>query len=496
MTKFFILFHRILGTVLSLLFLVWFLSGFVMIYHGFPNIGTKEYRHQTALPDSLPEIGLIRTKIPETQNIRSLSVRVFREKPIFDVKTDSANYLFSADTLLSQIHEGVPFSEIETYANRWNNAGINRVDTLRTFDQWIPTGRFKKDFPIYKFQFADSEKTYLYISSVSGKAIQSVNRNQRFWSWLGPIPHYIYFWQLRQHGKEWASVVTWLSGIGSLMCLAGIVLGVRSYLIGYRKKKRFRTPYRKFYYKWHHILGFFFGFFVLMFVFSGMMSLNDLPQWVVKTHDTDISRKLRKPTDLNLSAFTADYRSLLKQHKGEIKEISFEQFGEKPYYSVIIGEKKQHFDASSSVPTWLYLTESDVLQRLSLVSDAPKSISLITEFDDYYVSFSNRTELLPAYKVIANDADKSVFYVQPNTGRTVYFNKNMRTGKWIYPAFHSLRFKFFAERPLLRHVVLWILMIGGTIVSFTGVALSIKYINRLIRKKRRKNFHKECTQKS
>ncbi len=65
MKKFFIQLHRILGTALSLAFLMWFLSGMVMIYSGFPRANKKmafnnsesvsQYKHQIAMPaDSLP----------------------------------------------------------------------------------------------------------------------------------------------------------------------------------------------------------------------------------------------------------------------------------------------------------------------------------------------------------------------------------------------------------------------------------------------------------
>ena len=34
--------HRILGTLLCILFLMWFLSAFVMMYHRFPRVSAKE----------------------------------------------------------------------------------------------------------------------------------------------------------------------------------------------------------------------------------------------------------------------------------------------------------------------------------------------------------------------------------------------------------------------------------------------------------------------
>lgn len=485
MIKFLIHTHRILGTLLSVMFLVWFLSGMVMIYHHFPNLGSEENKHLTALPDSLPEISILRNRVPEGEKIKSLSVQMFRERPVFRIKTDADSYLLSADTLLTPLSESVPFGEIEAYARRWNSAQINRVDTLRRLDQWIPYDSYKADFPIYKFRFADPDKTFLYVSSVTGRALQQVTFRQRVWAWLGPIPHMLYFWQFRQHRDGWVTFVSWLAGIGSLMCLAGIVLGIRSYWMVYRKRKRFKTPYRKFYFKWHHILGFFFGFFVFMFVLSGLMSFNDLPQWMVRTHDTSVASKLRKSADIDLSAFAADYRLLLADYpRGEVKEISFNQYGKKPYYSVIAGKKAENIDASHTRLESLCLSEEDVLQRLSEVTPAPKTISLMTEFDNYYVGFTKRMEL-PVYKVIADDADGNTFYVNPKTGRTRHFNKNLRAGKWIYPAFHSLRFKFFAERRLLRDIVLWTLMIGGTLVSFTGVVLGTKYVIRIITKRKK-----------
>ncbi len=34
--------HRMLGTVLSILFLVWFLSGMVMMYHSYPKVSQQQ----------------------------------------------------------------------------------------------------------------------------------------------------------------------------------------------------------------------------------------------------------------------------------------------------------------------------------------------------------------------------------------------------------------------------------------------------------------------
>ena len=66
-----------------------------------------------------------------------------------------------------------------------------------------------------------------------------------------------------------------LPGIGCLMCLAGGYLAIRD-LRWARRRGKGLTPYKKFWYKWHHLAGLLFGLFVLTFVFSGMMSLATL----------------------------------------------------------------------------------------------------------------------------------------------------------------------------------------------------------------------------
>ena len=60
LTKLMYTIHRILGTLLSILFFVWFLSAFVMMYHRFPRVSEKEKLQKlellTQTTDSLPDI--------------------------------------------------------------------------------------------------------------------------------------------------------------------------------------------------------------------------------------------------------------------------------------------------------------------------------------------------------------------------------------------------------------------------------------------------------
>ncbi len=268
LTKIFYSFHRILGTILSILFLIWFLSGFVMIYHTFPKVSNRDtYKNMDVLQGDILPIDSIIKKSDST--ITKLALQSYANKPFFVVSSSGNNSRIFADLSMQNVPSST-YEQIKEYAQRWNDAEIVQVDTLRELDQWIPFGRLKKEFPIYKFYFGDKDKHQLYISSRTGEALQFTDENNRFWAWLGAIPHWVYFTSLRQNSQLWIDVVVWLSGIGSLMCLSGIILGVRSYIVQYRRRKKLKTPYKKIIYKWHHILGFIFGIFGIINVWNSL----------------------------------------------------------------------------------------------------------------------------------------------------------------------------------------------------------------------------------
>jgi hypothetical protein len=377
------------------------------------------------------------------------------------------------------------YPEIETYARRWCDAGIARVDTLRELEQWIPFSRLRNDFPIYKFYFSDKDKHQLYVSSVSGEALQFTNKNNRFWAWLGAIPHWVYFTSLRWNSQLWMDVVIWLSGLGCIMCIAGIIIGLRSYIVRYRKKKKWETPYKKPAYKWHHILGFIFGIFVFTFVFSGMMSLATVPKWMVKVHNPDIQRKLFASDTVALQNYTLDYRKIIEQYKGEIKSIELASFGDVPLYKAIIGSQMYVFDASGDEVKLLEITGQMIENRLSKIHSEQISITLMHEYDNYYVDKKNRLPL-PVYKVDVSDADNSTYYINLQNGNIRYFNTNTKVRRWTYQVLHSFKLGFLVKRPVLWNIIMWTTMIGGTLVSLTGVWLGVRYVGRWFKSRKRK----------
>lgn len=57
--------HRILGTILAPLFVLWLISGSVMIFSSYPRLGDAADRVADTIPELLPPLDSVRSRLPE-----------------------------------------------------------------------------------------------------------------------------------------------------------------------------------------------------------------------------------------------------------------------------------------------------------------------------------------------------------------------------------------------------------------------------------------------
>lgn len=473
--------HRITGTIISLFLLMWFITGLVLIYHSFPNVSAPDkYKHMSVLPDSLPSVNTVLEEAGETQKqIKNLSVTYFQDQVLFALeKKDTTTYITPNEESKAPITK----QTLLNIGSDWVNAPIIKIDTLTERDIWIMYSKYDRELPIYKLHFDDDLKHQLYISSRTGEIQQFTNKDERFWAWIGSIPHKFYVPALRKHTDAWVWALTIGGIIGLLGGITGMILGINVLYRNYKNRHQLTSPYKKRWYRWHHILGLFFGIFVITFSFSGAMALQRIPQWVIKTHgDYRASDSKVRGKQLPLDHYKLDY-NLLKKHYPAIKSIEWSHFQDIPIYNIIVDDKTLCIDASSDSIKELQLTENQIIDAIKKVHEPTNTykIKLINEYEEYYLSRKNELPL-PVYKVEVDNEDKSNYYVNPATGKFKYVNKTNRVKKWVFSGLHYLNIKFLIERPLLWNILLWILCIGGILFSLTGVVLSFKYTFRKIK---------------
>jgi hypothetical protein len=469
--------HRISGRIICLLFLMWFVTGLVLIYHAFPNVKDaqrNEKKEPLSAAAEWPDIQTLLSRIPEPDAaISGIRLYRFQGQTLFDVKTQKGAYTLCAD--MSQTPLPVTWETVRRTARQWVDAPAFRVDTLQERDQWIMYSSYLRKMPVYKFYYQDEERHQLYIAARTGEVLQFTTKSERFWAWVGAIPHKFYFPFIRKDADRWILLITLGGIVGCIAAVSGLCTGLSVVRRRYKATHRIECPYRKRRYRWHHITGLIFGLFLITWAFSGAMSMQKIPQWVVKTYGNyRISpEELRGPLP-TAEEYVMDYRAVRKAYP-EVKEIEWSNFGRTPVYNLIIGNRTLSLDASTVAGNELSLSESQVEEAIRNVhgDEAELRITPIRAYDEYYLTRKGDLPL-PVYKVEIKNVDKSRYYVNPKTGDFKYINRSRMVKKWVFSGLHYFQIKWLVDRPILWTLTIWIVSIGGAIVCLTGTIISIK----------------------
>ena len=250
--------HRWLGIAGCVLFVAWFVSGVVMMYARMPGLANEERLARA------PALDLSRITLSPAEaaaqiglDVDRVQVGMLQGRPVYRFGGREQTIVF-ADT--GELFEGIAREEAEEIARRYapGHTGALRhaaVITATDPDQWTIQARAR--MPMHRFDLDDPDDTHLYVSEVTGDVVLRTTRAERFWGYLGPVFHWVYFTPLRKNGPLWTEFIIWSSLIGCVMCITGIVWGFWRY----SPRKRFRlkrvsttSPYAG-WMKWHHVAG-------------------------------------------------------------------------------------------------------------------------------------------------------------------------------------------------------------------------------------------------
>lgn len=467
---------------------MWFITGIVMLYQHYPHFTKKSrLKHTPVLSvKEMPSVDSI-TKLAfengiDTSRYFSLTLdNSLIGQSYFIAENDEKSVSFSAngDTLPPT---KVDRNYLDKIAARWNEK-IESIDTIVDLDQWTPFSRLRASLPFYRLNLSGDEGRQLYVASSDGKILNEHTRKQRFLAWAGAIPHWIYFTKLRQDIDLWSRVVIILSALGCFMVLTGIYVGVEVYLKRRKKTGKLDSPYKKLRYRWHHILGTVGGIFIFAWIFSGMMSLVNLPEWATGV-PADRDRFEAVSHNITASNNHIDYRTLpIKEING--KSIKWTSFGKIPVITVITPEKTIAYDCSSGVVKELNITETDIQETVEQSLKAkPEKIELMNDYDSDYMASRKKEIPLPVYKVTMGDKYNTVIYINPKTGDSKLCDRSTRMYNLVYKKPHSLMFNCLTTRPWLWMITMWTLLLCGVVVSITGIWISYDYLKRTFKKKK------------
>jgi hypothetical protein len=450
--------------------LSWFLSGIVMMYVAFPQpLGAERLL-------SLPMINwqacchVAEGTLPDGQPMARAEIEMLRGVPVLRLPRPPA----PDQTISLADGSGVGILELGE-AQEVALAAMTRPDGVAPpiaaaeeveEDQWI-LNRFEREQPIYRFTFGDSDGTVLYITGVSGRIVLRTTASQRFWNWLGAIPHMIYFKDLRTNRWLWIQTVIWTSIIGSFLTLFGLYLGIAQWGRG---KNRQMSPYRGMFY-WHHITGLVFGVIALAFVASGLVSMN--PWGFLDGRGAAGERGRLEGSAPRWTAVRASINAL-QAHAVNAVHLSLSRYGGDLYWLATQADGTvARLDAAGN-PAPLSEAELTTAGTRLAGTNAIAEQRLMNEPDAYFISQGGR---LPVYRIILNDAESTRYYLDPTTGALLArLDTNRRWHRWLFGAVHRLDFAAWVRVRPAWDIILIVLMLGGSTVSATGVYLAVRRV--------------------
>lgn len=487
--KWLILIHRYLGIALSLLFVIWFLSGIGMIYAG----GMPGLRQQTRL-DRLPALDWSQVRISPMEAASHVGAEEFPGQVVLLTIMGRPAYRLGfggtvfADT--GEVLEQVGPAETKAIAARFvrlPESAVHEAGVVTRADQWTINQR--RNLPLHKFEVDDGDGTELYVSPRSAEVVVHTTRGSRALAWVAAIPHWLYFTPLRTNDRVWQQVVIWSAALGTFGALIGLVLAV----IQFAPRRPFRfsrigsyIPYSG-WMRWHYLTGLFFGVFALTWVFSGLLSMEP-GNWASSGGmDPGGIQQLLAGGDLDLNQFPAlDGAAWNKALNGRAaKEVEFQWIQGEPHF-VVRGVEPRPLLLSAKplqVRRDPFPRESVMGAVIQGAADVPiVEAALLEDYDSYYYS-KDRTTPLPIVRVKFGDPDRSWLYIDPTMSEVVaLYPARRRLERWIYRGFHSLDFSFwYYQRPLWDIGVI-ALSLGGATLSIIGVYIGFKRLTRRVKR--------------
>ena len=463
--------HRYLGVAIGLVMATWCLSGFVMMYQGYPSLTEAERLgglQALKLDASATRIGL-----DDDQTVSGFLIEMLEGRPVLRTTVGFRQpraYDLHSGQLLDEFSPADALSIASTYAAGHALTGKPRYLGLIDYDQWTLEGASARG-PVHHVALGDAAGTEVYIGEYNGQVLQDTNARERFWGWLGAVPHWLYPTVLRQNGKLWNDVVVWASLTGCFLTVVGLYIGVARF----RKYKSGRwSPYRGWFY-WHHIAGLVFGVLTLTWVMSGLFTMNPWGFLESEAGRAQREQLAGQITGAVVKAFLAKAPALAG---GGIVELEAAPFGGALFVRTLDhqGGGKRYDAAGMAAP----LTETEVKAALAKTRVGPvANFAQLDREDAYYYSGYQRQARFPVYRVTLADAGATALYLDGETGRVARaIDKTARASRWLETGLHDFDFAAALRRRPVWDLMVLVLLAGVTGVCVTGAWLGLKRLAR------------------
>ena len=483
--------HRWMGVIIGVVMTLWCLTGFVMLFVDYPRLLPDEQLRGLAplrvpVGSSLAGIALG----PDTM-LASARLEMVAGKPVLRVVPEKGDgraiWQMRASPVSYDLESGAPLAPLARedlgkvateFGRNFGIDGAVAAITPISVDQWTVQA-FRANRPLYRIDYADAAGSTAYVAGLTGEVVQEATRFERFWGWLGAVPHWLYPTVLRQNAAAWSQVVIWTSLTGCFLTVTGIWFGICRLRRG--ADGTISSPYHGLWW-WHHMAGLVFGLLTLTWVGSGLFSMSP---WGLFDSDADLVERQRLAGPMRW----ADVQSaLVNMHQLPLNTVRVESAplgGTMAFVAVTANGGMVRMNSSGRPAI---LTRAEVAAALH---GCPRvaSLFLLSEGDSYYYAHKGPVRL-PVWRAVLADPQATRLYIDAVTGTLLRaVDGRGRAERWLWNAPHSFDLPGLRQ-SLLRYIIILPLLAVVTLVCATGAWMGMRKLDRDMRHiKRRLRRH-------
>jgi hypothetical protein len=493
--------HRWFGIVLCAFFAMWFVSGVVMMYVGYPKLtDTERLAH---LPPLRAGAGLLG---PREALAAAGVAGPLRQLSLANARGGRAVYLAVPPSASGHGHgrelapaivvdaltgarapatdQATAMASAAAYAGA--GVGLRYLGTVGE-DAFTHSRALDGHRPLHRVRLADADDTLLYISGRTGEVVRDATRTERLWNYAGAWIHWLYPFRGNAFDRYWADIVNWLAIAGIVMVASGAAVGVLRWRFRRPYRDGARTPYRDRMMRWHHIGGLLFAVTTAAWIFSGLMSMN--PWRIFDGGAAPLRTAALEGAPPAPSAAAATPDALLAAAGPGVRELRWTR---------VLGDTIVRAQGAAGAPLLLdghaarpLTLDAAALQAAAagLLPAPVARIERLTAYDLYYYSRDDhamsggRARPLPVLRIVFADALRSWVYLDPRTGEVVgRSDRYRRTSRWLFAMLHSWDWAPLLARRPLWDALLIALSLGGAVMSATGVVIGWRRLGGKLRR--------------
>jgi uncharacterized iron-regulated membrane protein len=479
MKRYLYLWHRWLGIVLCLFMALWFVSGVVMLYVGYPKLTPAE--HLAHLPE-LPAQGCC------VDPVRALAASGRSDAPqalrLSSVAGGPRYLLDYADGTrlavdgrsgrrIEQVDAAAALASARQFAGA---APVRYLDRIQE-DAWTRSRALDRDRPLHRVQVDDAAGSLLYVSGRTGAVVRDASRTERAWNWLGAWLHWLY--PLRD-SAWWTPIVIYLSLAATLMAVLGQAVGLLRWRFGKPYRSGSRSPYAGGFARWHHLGGLLFGLVLIAWIFSGLMSMNP---WRLFASASTLPAAAYRGAELGVGSDPRPVAETLERFRQAglaVRELHWQVVGGRVYRVAYDGAGDSRILPVAEGAVVLRRLPAATLEGAARAMGPAGAVRFdwLEAYDAYYYRraeqsmYGHQSRRLPVLRVRFDDPAATWLHLDPYSGALLeQLDARQRTSRWLFNLLHSWDWQPLLERPRLREALMIAFSLGGLAISVTGIVL-------------------------